>query len=235
MVFHRRSSFFNYHSDSFECTTEPITRNPDRFQQYLDIGWNPYREKYRNENLSINKADIVIVGDSLVHMYHYPDNSVFNKQFPNTNIVGRGIGGDTTGLLLSRIYENVLVLKPQTIIIEIGGNDLIFGICLSTIEDNIRKIIQIIQEKSPGTRIIFLSIPPVENSTLNSISPVYNLFLRTLTEEYSNIYYIELWKYMRQNDSPRLKPEYGFGDKIHLNQQAYQLWGEILRPYITKK
>lgn len=233
---YKKHSFFNYYSDNFECTNSPETRNPAKFQKYLDLAWNPVRERYNQENLSISKVDVVIVGDSLIHMFHYPNEQLLLEQFPGINIYGRGIGGDTSGLLLNRLEANVLSLNPKTIIIEIGGNDLIFGVCLSTLEENIHKIIRLIRTKNKNTRILLLSVPPVGNKEVNSISPVYNLFLRTLTEEYENVQYIEFWKSMRSADSPFLKPEYARpNDKIHLNESAYKLWGEIIKPYLVKK
>ena len=53
-------------------------------------------------------------------------------------VQGRGIAGDMTESLRARLRDNVFPLNPKNIIIEISGNDLIYGKCL-----NIQKTIYV--------------------------------------------------------------------------------------------
>ena len=153
-TFNRRREL-NYHSNRFECVSEPGWRyEKKKYEKYL-IAWTGFKEIYNKQNQDIKKLDAVIVGDSLVHLFH---DALLIKEFPGIAIYNRGIGGDMTDLLLSRIEENVLSLNPPLIIIEIGGNDLIQGRCLSNIEENVIKIVNLIHEKNKKTKILFLSI-----------------------------------------------------------------------------
>lgn len=224
---------FNYHDPDFECRSVEISRNETYNHRYLRF-WNQIRSDYHKKNREIQKPDAVIVGDSLVHIFHGLDSQQLSlkQEFPGIEIYGRGIGGDTTSLLLQRIEEDVMIIKPATVIIEIGGNDLRFGNCLSTIENNVRKIIEKIRSLNRKTRIIFLSIPPIANPKLNAITPVYNLYLNSLEKEYENFHYVEFWNSMRESDRPIIKQELRRPrDKIHFNRNGYKIWGEILRPY----
>ncbi|MEM7180987.1 MAG: GDSL-type esterase/lipase family protein [Spirochaetota bacterium] len=227
---------FNYHDPDFACQRNTISRSERYNQDYL-IKWNLIRSEYSKRNKSISKPDAVIVGDSLVHIFHGlgEGQETLRNEFPGIEIHGRGIGGDTTSLLLQRLEKDVLSVQPKTVIIEIGGNDLIFGNCLSAMEENVRKIVELIQAKEPKTRILFLSVPPIASKKLNTITPVYNLFLNSLEKKYKNFYYIEFWTKMREQDKPIIKQELRRPrDKIHFNRNGYKIWGEVLRPYFKQ-
>jgi lysophospholipase L1-like esterase len=228
----QKNSFFNYHEKKFQCHHGSGIRDPDQFKLYKDKIWNPVRDSYNLDNKTKISSDIVIVGNSLIHIF---EDRLLKQEFPNLNIVGRGIGGDTTELLRERFESNVLSLNPKTIIIEIGGNDLIYGKCLSTIQENISNIISDIQSYDPKIKIIILSLPPTLSTELNSIVPTYNLFLIKLAKS-KNLEYIDLWNEMRDPDSPIIKQEYirPF-DTIHFNENGYRLIGRLLRPILNQK
>ncbi len=221
----------DYHSRGFQCFAESGWRDSYRYMKYRAL-WQEIRNEYREQNASVKKVKTVIIGNSLVHLFT-PE--LMKREFPNSNIVNRGIGGDMTETLLERIKEDALVLRPDTIIIEIGGNDLIHGKCLSFIEANYHKLIQEIRIELPRSKIIFLSIPPTDAGNLNAVVPVMNQFLAGLPNQYPNLIYIDTWKYMRDKDLPRISREflrYGGKDKLHFNEEGYSVWGRLLRPHI---
>lgn len=229
-----QNDFFNYHETSFKCLADTGWKNSGLYSFYIEKGWNLLRKNYNDENAKLKTANVVIVGNSLIQLF---ENRLIQKEFPNLNVVGRGIAGDMTESLRVRLPDNVLSLHPKTIVIEIGGNDLIFGKCLSFTEKNIRGIIDDIQAYDKKIKIIFISIPPTKNATLNSVAPVLNASIQNLAREY-NFTYIDLWKQMRDPDVPVIKEEfirYGeFGrmDKIHFNEKGYEVIGQLVRPLL---
>lgn len=227
-----KNSFFNYHDKKFQCHAGTGIRDMEKFELYKEKIWNPVKDTYNSDNKTRISSEIVIVGNSLIHIF---EDRLLKQEFPNLNIVGRGIGGDTTELLRERFKSNVLSLNPKTIIIEIGGNDLIYGKCLSTIQENISNIISDVQSFNPKIKIIILSLPPTLSAELNSIVPAYNSFLIRLAKN-KNLDYIDLWNEMRDVDAPTLKQEYirPF-DTIHFNENGYRLIGRLLRPILNQK
>jgi lysophospholipase L1-like esterase len=226
-----KNSFFNYHSKNFECFSKQGVRDSDIFNLYL-LKWNELKDSYKQQNLVKKKADIVIVGNSLIHLF---EPKLLEKEFPNVDIVARGIGGDTTELLDLRLSETVFNLNPKTIIIEIGGNDLIYGKCLSTIQANTKKIINTIREYNKNTKIIFISLPPTLSPELNSIVPSHNSFLQKLSKE-ENFSFIDIWNEMRDENLPILKEEFRRPmDGIHFNEKGYEVIGKQLRPLLLSK
>ncbi|MCB1178912.1 MAG: lipase [Leptospiraceae bacterium] len=222
----RRTYYSNYFQPGFECSSEPVGRNEDKFKRYL-IGWELVKNDYNNQNKSKGKADVVLIGDSLVHLF---PPSFIASEFFGIDIVLRGIGGDRTYTLLNRIEENALSLNPKTIILEIGGNDLIDEKCLDFLEGNVQKLIQKIKSYNSNTNIIFLAVPPTTRPELNSIVPTYNAFLQNLAYNDKKIKYLDAWTEMRSNKKPTIKDEYiRPGDDIHFNENAYKVWGKLIR------
>ncbi len=225
-----KNNYSNYHSPNFICSEMPgWDRNPKGYQNYLQA-WGALREKYNTSNKNIKTSRIVFVGNSLIQLF---TEDLISKEFPGLDIQNRGIGGDTTYLLLERLEDNVIALKPQIIVLEIGGNDLIQGKCISYIEDNFKKIIKFIQTNLPDTKIILMSVPPTSVSDLNSIVPIYNTTLLNIANQSKNITYIEVWNEMREKNTPNIKKELTRErDKIHFNELGYSTWGKLIRPYL---
>ncbi|TGL24723.1 lipase [Leptospira bourretii] len=229
----KSSSKRDYFETNFQCFAEPGWRDNSNFKKYIEKAWLPTRLLYAEDNLKIKKSDIVFTGDSLVHLF-LPD--LMAKEFPGQSVTNRGIGGDMTETLLTRIEEDVLVLRPETIVIEIGGNDFIQGKCLSLVQNNLLSIIQKIHVRNRNTKIFLMAVPPTRVKELNQIVPVFNLFLNQVAKTTSNVEYIEVWDKMRKTDSPTLSEEFirPNGDNLHFNEKGYELWGKKLRPYLKK-
>lgn len=223
----------DYFDTNFKCFAEPGWRDQSNFKKYIEKGWLPTRLLYGEDNNRIKRSEIVFAGDSLVHLF-LPD--LMAKEFPGKSVTNRGIGGDMTETLLTRIDEDVLVLNPKTVVIEIGGNDFIQGKCLSLVQNNLLSIIKKIHSKNQQIRIFLIAVPPTRVKELNQIVPVYNLFLNHVARSTPNVEYIEVWDVMRKLDFPTLSEEFirPNGDSLHFNEKGYELWGKKLRPYLQK-
>lgn len=229
-----KNDYFDYHDSKFKCSAEKGWRDSNLYSRYQELGWNPIRKRYNEENQKIKSANVVIVGNSLIQLF---EDRLIQREFPSMNVIARGIAGDMSESLRERMAENVLSLNPKVVIIEIGGNDIIFGKCLSYTEANIRGIIEDIQNYDKKIKIVFISVPPTKNTILNSVVPVLNATVQSLAREY-NFTYVDLWKFMRNPDIPVIKDEYvrytefGKVDKIHFNEKGYEVIGQLVRPLL---
>lgn len=223
----------DYFDSNFRCFAESGWRDQANFKKYIEKAWFPTRLLYGEDNKRIKRSEIVFTGDSLVHFF-LPD--LMAKEFPGKSVTNRGIGGDMTETLLTRIDEDVLVLNPKSVVIEIGGNDFIQGKCLSLVQNNLLSIIQKIHSRNHRIRIFLIAVPPTRVKELNQIVPVYNLFLAQVARTTTNVEYIEVWDVMRKLDVPTLSEEFirPNGDSLHFNEKGYELWGKKLRPYLQK-
>ncbi|PJZ26167.1 lipase [Leptospira hartskeerlii] len=221
-VFQPRT-IYDYYNPDFKCVDKVGIRDSDEWESYQKL----YLEAvliYTNENEKLKKANIVFVGNSLIAAIP-PD--LIQADFPGS--VNRGIAGDMTELLLNRLDSTVLNLKPSTIILEIGGNDIRDGKCLDYIEGIHRLLVQKIRTSLPNTKVLILGIPPVLSRNVNSVSPIVNAWLLRIANENQNVQFLDIWPEFRQKEIPFIREELAFSydgkkDPIHINRDAYIIW-----------
>jgi lysophospholipase L1-like esterase len=175
------------------------------------------------------KSDIIFFGNSITA------GTDWNELLGIDNARNRGISGDISFGLLERLDE-VTEGKPAKVFVLIGINDISRNIPDSIILDNYRKIIQRIKATSPGTKIYFHTLLPVNNTfpdknQFNKDEHILavNTGLRKLgTAEKITI--IDLYPNFLDADK-RLKKEWTI-DGLHLNAAGYNVWAKILAPYL---
>lgn len=74
--------------------------------------------------------------------------------------INKGINGDTTGGMLARFYQDVIVEKPNYVIIAGGANDFICDAPLSTVQANLMALVH--QAYENNIVPIVLTEPPCE-------------------------------------------------------------------------
>ncbi len=191
-------------------------------------------QRYAYDNQSLEHDQIVFFGDSITEMY------LLDKYFPNVTIYNRGIGGDITSNMLTRLDSNVLKIKPRKIFFLGGCNDLRRGINPIDIASNINKIIDKIQEKLPDTEIIVQSVYPINRSVKlagrdliaafnDDEVIVLNNYIRQVCES-QKVNFVDTYSHL-VDDNKQLQPQYTF-DGLHMTDQAYELISSLLSPYV---
>lgn len=183
------------------------------------------------ENLPQSTNDIYFLGDSLT------DDCEWNELLSNPKIKNRGIIGDTTEGILSRINQ-LTQSKPQKIFLMIGINDLFNNIETNKILDNYQKIIKAITDNSPKTKVYIENILPFNSELDKTIRPINNKDILNLNNSLknlsnnSNIFYINLYS-LFLDSSGQLDQQYTI-DGIHLNGKGYMIWKNEISKYIGK-
>jgi acyl-CoA thioesterase I len=77
-------------------------------------------------------------------------------------VINQGIPGDTTASALGRLYRDVLSKNPAVVLITLGGNDLKNGVSRDFAFDNLKMIVESIQERGAKVIIGGLKIPDVD-------------------------------------------------------------------------
>jgi lysophospholipase L1-like esterase len=75
--------------------------------------------RYQADN-ALRTSKVVFLGNSITDAWYARDTAFFE----NNSFVGRGISGQTSEQLLLRFRPDVVNLKPETVIIHIGTNDV---------------------------------------------------------------------------------------------------------------
>ena len=118
-------------------------------------------QKYSAANKSVNKKPkVVFMGDSITEGWVRADATFFESN----NFVGRGISGQTSPQNLLRFRQDVIDLKPEMVVINIGTND----VAENTNEysekytlDNYRNMIEI--AKANDIKVILASVLPANS------------------------------------------------------------------------
>ncbi len=182
-------------------------------------------EKFKKEtNIS---GKVVFLGNSIT------EGGNWKKLLKDSTIINRGISGDNTFGVIARIDE-IVKLKPASLFILIGTNDLSEKIPDEIVIENIFTIVSRVKAGSPKTKIFVQSILPINNTVEKFPQQFDNEnHILTINDQLSRYAerlrytYIDLYgKFL--DDQGKLKSSYTF-DGLHLNALGYQQWVEILK------
>ncbi|MBD2119885.1 GDSL-type esterase/lipase family protein [Trichocoleus sp. FACHB-262] len=181
--------------------------------------------------LTLSKNKIIFLGDSHI------DNCGWSELFNNTNLINRGLGGDTTDGVLQRLDE-VLESYPRQIFLMVGINDLNAARTVEQVEFYYKEILSRIQIKSPRTQVFIQSVLPVNKDfdhkafkANNKTIRVLNSKLQILAKDFS-FQYVDLFSHFI-NSHQKLYACYTF-DGIHLNGKGYIVWKQLIEKCIAE-
>ncbi|MGD9886875.1 MAG: GDSL-type esterase/lipase family protein [Bacilli bacterium] len=202
--------------------------------KYLRISIYQKARQYSELNHRVSEHKIVFLGDSLTEFFK------INEFFPNLSVYNRGIASDTTVGVLERLHDNVIVLNPKKVFVQIGTNDLRAGTKLPMIINNIQIILSELQSKLPNAQIYFLSLYPV-NSKAVIFSPFFvyprtnkkikkiNESIKTFCEQ-NNIPYINVFDCLI-DEKGDLKKEYTV-EGLHISYYGYTIIAKLIEPFL---
>lgn len=175
-----------------------------------------------------DKKTILFFGDSITAGYGIDQSRAFPAVIQqkidsvglNYSVINGGLSGETSAGGLRRI-DWVLQRKVDVMILELGGNDGLRGIELSSTKDNLQKIIEKAQAKYPGMKIIIagMQVPP-------------NLGV-DYTKEFMDLYP----SLAKENDLPLIPTilnkvggydEYMQTDQIHPNAAGHEIVADVI-------
>jgi lysophospholipase L1-like esterase len=121
--------------------------------------------RYAAENAAVKppapgERRVVLMGDSITDNLH--NTQRFGPFFPGKSYLNRGIGGQVTGQMLLRFYQDVIALQPKAVVIFGGTNDLggnIGPVPLEAIQNNLAAMADL--AAAHGIKIILASLTPV--------------------------------------------------------------------------
>lgn len=207
------------------------------FAQHVEVTYDT-THRPRNFHLQVTQfktypnadTDIIFLGNSLTA------GTKWNELLAEPNSRNRGISGDTTFGILERLDE-VVEGNPAKVFLLIGINDISRNFPVETIQENHRKIVQKIQDKSPRTQIYLQTLLPV-NNTFEQYPNHYNKDtqinavnegLKQMAEDY-DLVLVDLHPHFLDQHG-RLDTAYT-EEGLHLNADGYLLWAQILKPYL---
>lgn len=177
-----------------------------------------------------SSSDIIFLGNSITARI------AWNELLELPSARNRGISGDITFGVLERL-EEVTEGRPAKVFILIGINDISRNIPDSVILLNYERMVHLIKEQSPVTKIYFQTLLPVNNE-FTQFKTHYNkdehiAWLNKqikLMGQREHITVIDLHPHFLDGDG-KLDKRYT-EDGLHLNIEGYHIWKHILEPYL---
>ena len=197
----------------------------------------PWLCRFADKNAALVKSGnlprVVFIGDSITENWLRADPVFFSGDVAN-----RGIGGQTSGQILLRFYQDVVALHPSVVHIMAGTNDVAGNLGPETDEtilDNIQAMIDIAQANH--IRVILASIPPCKIFMLKpNLKPAHRI--KELDEKLRqiaaarNIVYVDYYAELSDNEGGSLATL--SNDGVHPNRDGYRLMRPLAEQAIAQ-
>ena len=173
-------------------------------------------------------ADIAFVGDSITAWANWPE------RFPDKNIGVFATPGHKTYEMRTAAQQAV-ASGAQKVFLLTGINDLGDNRPIDAIIDDYQMLINLLKSGSHKPLVYAISVLPVNYSmwpntrvTLEKVEALVSeiAILCTL----NSVKFLPLYSHFTDNNA-MLKAEFT-SDGLHLNETAYQLFGELLKTYL---
>ncbi len=173
-----------------------------------------------NEAYADYEVDVAFLGDSLTDGY---DLQAYYPQYVTAN---RGIGGETTHGLETRLGVSVYELKPKIAVMLIGGNNL------NTMFENYENILIGLRDHLPQTKIILVSLTAMGGDWghKNQIAAYNNVKIKKLAEKY-NFTFVDVFTPLFDEATGEVYEGYTT-DGAHFTAQGYQVVTQTITPAI---
>ena len=203
------------------------------FQALQKKDW-AYLTRYAEENTKVtHKPLCILMGDSITEFWarQRPD------FLANNDLLGRGIGGQTTSEMLVRFRQDVIELHPEYVALMVGTNDVAENngkISLENMLDNIISMCEL--ARANKIKVLLCSVSPCkEYSWRKEVEPMVKIpAFNKLMQEYAatakGVTYVDYFAALTDGNNA-CKPEYTV-DNCHLTNQGYEVIEKILLQYI---
>lgn len=198
-------------------------------QNNMNNDWaNLNKYASENQNLTPTAKSVVFMGDSITEFWKVND----LKFFTENPFIDRGIAGQTTPQMLLRFRQDVINLKPETVVILAGINDIAENTGPITIDQIMGNIISMVELAKANTiKVVLCSVLPANNFYWNpKLKPAdkvieLNLQLKNYAKA-NKISYVDYYNAMVDNEKGLLK-KYG-EDGVHPNLEGYKVMEALL-------
>lgn len=173
------------------------------------------------------KGGIVFVGSSSIVRW-----KSLAQDFPEHRVVNRGFGGSELFDAVNYFDRAVLPHQPRLIVLYAGSNDINAGKPPERVETDFRKFVALVKQKLPGTRVAYIANAgnPARWKQVEQVREA-NRRIEAITKADPQLAFINVFDAMLGPDGLP-KPDIFVEDRLHMNEQGYAIWKEIVRPFL---
>ncbi len=196
-------------------------------------GWMNRHNSF-NERVQKGQVDLIFIGDSITHGWEGRGKKVWEKYYGKRNAVNLGIGGDRTQHVIWRLQNgNLKGISPKLAVIMIGTNNSGSN-TPKEIAAGIKEIVNVLQDKTPKTKILILGIFPRgkdKNDKRRQVNEKTNEIVKTFADD-QRVFYLDIGDNFLEADgtlSRKIMP-----DLLHLSEEGYTIWAKSIEPKVKE-
>lgn len=172
------------------------------------------------------RGGIVFLGSSSFRRWD------LDKSFPGKGLINRGFGGSQMADALRYLDRIVLPLKPRTLFLYEGDNDIANGKAPETVEREFREMVKRVHAALPATKIVFVGVKPsIRRWHLIATVREANARVKAITDNSDLLEFIDVDAPMLGADG-KPRPDLFVDDELHLNDAGYAIWAELVAPHL---
>ena len=195
-------------------------KGPERWEEAIQ------RFEQADRDHPVRSGGVLFVGSSSIRRWD------LKASFPQVDALNRGFGGSQMSDVLHYLDRIVINYRPRLIFLYEGDNDIAKGKSPRQVVDDYRQLVRRIHCQLPCTRIVFLSIKPsIKRDKLFDRMQVANHQIRSIARCDRRLDFIDVSKVML-DATGSIRQDIFVDDGLHLNAAGYQLWAELVRPYL---
>jgi lysophospholipase L1-like esterase len=196
--------------------------DPARFKEEIEAF-----EHWDRQN-SFPQDAVLFVGSSSIRMWPTAE------RFVNLQVMNRGFGGSHISDVNHFAERVVLKYSPRMIVFYAGDNDIESGKSPQQVFDDFQAFAQLVHDRLPATRIIYLPIKPsVARWPKWPKMQDVNSRVEQLSKRDESIIYVDTATPMLGDDG-KPRRELFLDDGLHLNETGYTLWTQTLGPVLER-
>ena len=170
---------------------------------------------------------IVVIGSSSIRFWE-----AIEDDLAPLPIIPRGFGGSTMNDAVYYADRLVTGYNPKMLVIYEGDNDMFFQISPETFQATYLTFISKVRCALPDVPIYFVSIKPsVSRWQLWPQSVIANALIESLSSQDPLLHYIDVASAMLDAEG-NARQELFTWDGLHMNEEGYAVWTEIIRPIL---
>ena len=190
---------------------------------------------YHERNKALMKVSdpnrVVFMGNSITESWlRFDENFFIDNPFVN-----RGIGGQTSSQMLLRFRTDVINLKPKSVVIMAGTNDIAGNTGPITIENTVENIISMAEIATANNITVYIcsTLPAIDFLWSQKMEPAPKILkLNSILKKYcddNDITYVDYYSSMVDDVGGLKVPEYtAANDLVHPNLAGYKVMEKII-------
>ncbi len=220
---------------NFTCpnyNTQSVTPVPHTV--YWAADWWLPRHKAIVNNPNKNKAQLIMLGDSITQGWEDAGKAIWQKNYAKYNALNLGFGGDRTEHVLWRLRNGELDgLNPKVAVVMVGTNNTghRHEAAAQTVA-GIQAILAEMKARLPNTKILLLAVFPRDakpDSFARQLNVAVNQQLKKTSFD-KNVTYLDINDKFLTADGAleaSIMPDF-----LHPNAAGYQIWATAMAPML---